>query len=546
MALEAGSTFAGYQIERRLGTGGMGAVYLAKHPRLPRRDALKVLDAGLGADKSFRIRFEREAELTARLDHPNIVSIRDRGIEGDQLWISMQFIDGTDAAGLIQQGPAVLPPARAVNIVAEAAKGLDYAHRHGLLHRDVKPANLLISTDDEGDKVVVTDFGIARTLDDNTALTSTGSFLATIAYAAPELIEGRTIDHRIDVYALGCTLFEMLTGSVPFARPNPVAMMHAHITAPAPHPSEKNRAVPPALDLVIERAMAKDPADRFQTCRDFANAARAALTGVAPRPTPPPTAVRNFTPPPTQTRPPTASGPHPAPSGPHPAPSGPHAAASGPHPAPSGPHSPPSGPQRPPSEPHRAPSGPQPQPQATSQPQQVPPSQPRISAPQQFAPTGATAVGTPPSRSGPSKNVIIMALSTLAAVILVVVVAVALSGGDKKSPTPSKSDEEQVEDAIRTFAITVHDKGFTAAAKLACADSRANIEKQIEEGKLEGDAGVYMIVIEEVKDIIVDRNRATADVTSQVSKTGETADSTTDSEILEREDGQWKICDPPT
>ena len=537
MALEAGSTFAGYQIERRLGTGGMGAVYLAKHPRLPRRDALKVLDAGLGADKSFRIRFEREAELTARLDHPNIVSIRDRGIEGDQLWISMQFIDGTDAAGLIQQGPAALPPARAVNIVAEAAKGLDYAHRHGLLHRDVKPANLLISTDDEGDKVVVTDFGIARTLDDNTALTSTGSFLATIAYAAPELIEGRAIDHRIDVYALGCTLFEMLTGSVPFARPNPVAMMHAHITAPAPHPSEKNRSVPPALDLVIERAMAKDPADRYQTCRDFANAARAALTGVAPRPTPPPTPVRHFTPPPTQTRPPTASAPHHVPSGPHPAPSGSH-------PAPSGPHS---GPQRPPSEPHRSPSGPQPQPHATSQPQQVQPPAQRISAPQQFAPTGAIAASrTSPPRSGPSKNLIIMGLSVLAAVILVVVVAVALSGGDKKSTTPAKSDEEQVEDAIRTFAITVHDKGFTAAAKLACAETRANIEKQIEDGSLEGDAGVYMIVIEEVKDVIVDRNRATADVTSQVSRTGETADSTTDSEILELEDGQWKLCDPPT
>ena len=139
-----------------------------------------------------------------------------------------------------------------------------------------------------------------------------------------------------------------------------------------------------------------------------------------------------------------------------------------------------------------------------------------------------------------------MGLSVLAAIILVVVVAVALSGGDKKSPTPAKSDEEQVEDAIRTFAITVHDKGFTAAAKLACAETRANIEKQIEDGSLEGDAGVYMIVIEEVKDIIVDRNRATADVTSQVSKTGETADSTTDSEILELEDGQWKLCDPPT
>lgn len=332
MALEPGSTFAGYRIERRLGAGGMGAVYLGKHPRLPRKDAIKILDATLGSDEGFRARFEREAELTARLDHANIVTIHDRGIEGGRLWISMQYVDGVDAAQLIKKGPMALPPQRTIHIISEAAKGLDYAHRNGLLHRDVKPANILISTDDEGDKVLVSDFGIARTLDDTTALTSTGSFLATIAYAAPELIEGNSVDHRIDIYALGCTLFEMLTGSVPFVRPNPVAVMHAHVTASPPRPSLANPALPKALDDVIARAMAKNPAERFSTCREMAAAASMALSGVptggmptvvnpapslpmTPAPFTGPLAPVSATPtrfasPPRTPPPPSSSGPH--------------------------------------------------------------------------------------------------------------------------------------------------------------------------------------------------------------------------------------------
>ncbi len=286
MALEPGSYFAGYRIERLLGQGGMGAVYLAKHPRLPRRDALKILDVSLGSDSGFRARFEREAEIAASLDHPNIVSIYDRGIEGERAWISMQFVDGSDAAKLVKQGPSALPPRRAVDIVAQAARGLDYAHRKGLLHRDIKPANLLLAAgeggDDEHDRVLVADFGIARTLDDTAALTSTGSFLATIAYAAPELIEGTHIDHRVDVYALGCTLYEMLTGSVPFVRETPVAVMHAHLTAPPPRPSQHNPALPSALDAVIARAMAKSPVQRYNSCRELAAEALAAFTGSHP------------------------------------------------------------------------------------------------------------------------------------------------------------------------------------------------------------------------------------------------------------------------
>ncbi|MGS2805876.1 serine/threonine-protein kinase [Nocardia sp. MW-W600-9] len=216
MEFGPGASLAGYRIERRLGGGGMGAVYLARHPRLPRHDALKVLDARLAVEPTFRARFEREADLAARLRHPNVVQIFDRGVDGDRLWIAMQFVDGLDAARLLRHGLAVLTPERAVRIVAEAAKGLDYAHRQGLLHRDIKPANLLIARADDGtDEVLVTDFGIARSMGETTSLTSAGSVLGTLAYAAPEQLEGEPIDVRTDVYALGGTLYELLTGFVP-------------------------------------------------------------------------------------------------------------------------------------------------------------------------------------------------------------------------------------------------------------------------------------------------------------------------------------------
>ncbi|MFI1914133.1 serine/threonine-protein kinase [Nocardia sp. NPDC020380] len=278
--LTPGTLFAGYTIERALAHGGMGTVYLARHPRLPRNDALKVLPQALTADPEFQRRFQREAEITARLEHPNIVTVHDRGIDRGCLWMAMQFVDGSDVAELIRRSPAGVAPGPALHIVTEAARGLDEAHRHGLLHRDVKPANLLLRyTSEAAPQVLVADFGIAKAAGSSTALTRTGSVLATVAYAAPEQLTGGTVDHRADIYALGCTFFELLTGSKPFPRADLTAIMHAHLTEPPPRASALNPALPQAIDTVLARAMAKDPLDRYETCAAFATAAAAGLDG---------------------------------------------------------------------------------------------------------------------------------------------------------------------------------------------------------------------------------------------------------------------------
>ncbi|QLY34267.1 serine/threonine protein kinase [Nocardia huaxiensis] len=248
----------------------MGAVYLARHPRLPRYDALKVL--ARGADPRFRERFQREARLASRLDHPNVVSIHGSGEDGELLWIAMQFVDGQDSAQLVRDGG--LTAERAIAIVTQAARGLDAAHRSGLLHRDVKPANILVTQDDE--RVLVADFGIAREAADPTA---TGMLRATPAYAAPEQIRGGSLDHRADVYGLGATLYHLLTGQVPYPRDSTAAMVHAHLTATPPRPSRIAPTLPVALDAVLARALAKDPAERFRSCGELAEAARATLGG---------------------------------------------------------------------------------------------------------------------------------------------------------------------------------------------------------------------------------------------------------------------------
>ncbi|AHH21809.1 putative serine/threonine protein kinase [Nocardia nova SH22a] len=281
-----GELFAGYRIVRRLGAGGMGTVYVGEHPRLPRLDAIKILDPALAADPEFRARFQREAELAARIDHPNVVAVRDRGVEGESVWISMQYVDGRDAAALLREhGP--VRPERAVRIVAEAARGLDVVHRAGLLHRDVKPANILLAADTDGETVRITDFGIARPAESGTALTRTGTILASLAYAAPEQFEGGATDHRADVYSLGCTLFELLTGAVPFAGRSPAAMMAAHLGAAPPRPSAADPRLPAALDDVIARAMAKQPGDRYASCGELAEAAGRAVAEDLPAPAPP-------------------------------------------------------------------------------------------------------------------------------------------------------------------------------------------------------------------------------------------------------------------
>ncbi|MGV9923518.1 serine/threonine-protein kinase [Nocardia rhamnosiphila] len=284
VVLEQGTIFAGYRIERLLGAGGMAAVYLARHPRLPRWDAVKIADASSVSDPKLTERFHREAELAARLTHRNIVAVYDRGIEGDRLWIAMQYIEGTDAARLIHRDGGRLSGPRSVHIVREAARGLDHAHAKGLLHRDVKPANLLIAdtVDDDGDEyVLVTDFGIARTLADSVALTSTGTVMGTPAYIAPEQIEGTDIDARTDVYALGASLYTMLTGAPPFLGATPLAAIHAHLTQPPPRPSAIDPGLAP-FDDIITTAMAKNRNDRYPTCRDLAAASRAALDHTVP------------------------------------------------------------------------------------------------------------------------------------------------------------------------------------------------------------------------------------------------------------------------
>ncbi|MGW5383639.1 serine/threonine-protein kinase [Nocardia sp. NPDC003963] len=274
--MQVGDVIGGYRIERLLGSGGMGSVYLARHPRMPRRVALKTLNDSVGADSEFRARFIREADLAARLSHPNVVAIHDRGVQDECLWIAMQYVSGSDAAQLIEDQPRGLDPYRAVDIVTAAARGLDAAHEAGLLHRDVKPANILVSS---SGWVLVTDFGIARDTGASTVLTATGDVLATIAYAAPEQISGETLDHRADVYALGCTLYYLLTGAKPFPRPTPAAVLSAHLNDRPPKPSAVRSELPHGLDIVIAQAMAKAPRDRYPSCGALAADARAALRG---------------------------------------------------------------------------------------------------------------------------------------------------------------------------------------------------------------------------------------------------------------------------
>ncbi|MCP2274863.1 serine/threonine-protein kinase [Nocardia amikacinitolerans] len=310
--LASGEVFAGYVIERQLGRGGMGSVYLAKHPRLPRMTALKLLNRELFFDKEVRARFEREADLVARLDHPGIVTVYDRGLEDDQLWISMQYIDGIDAASV---DPKTLPPERAVQIIKETADALDYAHGMGVLHRDVKPANILLarSTGGRGERVYLTDFGIARLRDDTGHLTQTGTFTATLAYASPEQLTGASLDHRSDQYSLACALFWLFTGSGPFAATNPAQVIQGHLQSAPPALSSVRPGLPFALDGVLAKAMAKRPDDRFASCSEFAAAAQAALSGQSVPSMPLVGGPRPVTAPPQP-----ISGPHPITGGPIP------------------------------------------------------------------------------------------------------------------------------------------------------------------------------------------------------------------------------------
>jgi Protein kinase domain len=272
MSLEAGQVFAGYTILRTLGAGAMGTVYLAAHPRLPRQDALKVLPADLTGDAEFRARFLREAELAASLSHPHIVRIHDRGEFDGQFWISMDFVAGTDASRLLLENyPRGMPLTEVVPIITGVASALDYAHHRGLLHRDVKPANILLADPDgQQRRVFLADFGVARRMDDALGLTATNMTVGTVAYAAPEQLKGEPMDGRADQYALACTAYHLLTGAPPYDYSNPAVVISQHVAAPPPAIGQ-HRPDLAGLDAVFATAMAKEPGGRFGTCGEFAH-----------------------------------------------------------------------------------------------------------------------------------------------------------------------------------------------------------------------------------------------------------------------------------
>jgi serine/threonine protein kinase, bacterial len=283
--LQEGELFAGYTIVRRLGAGGMGEVYLADHPRLPRRDALKILPAAFTANQEFRQRFNREADLAGSLYNEHIVGIHDRGEYHGQLWISMDYVEGTDAAHLLNdQHPTGMALPDVLEIVSAVADALDYAHTRGLLHRDVKPANILLGHPNPRRRILLADFGIARQLDDAGGLTATNMLMGTTAYCAPEQLQGSDLDGRVDQYALGCTAYQLLTGGAPFHNSNPAVVITQHLSAPPPSLSMRRPELA-YLDTVIAKALAKDRAERYPTCADFA-AALGAPPGPAPMPGP--------------------------------------------------------------------------------------------------------------------------------------------------------------------------------------------------------------------------------------------------------------------
>ncbi|HEX7278940.1 MAG TPA: serine/threonine-protein kinase [Solirubrobacterales bacterium] len=278
--LSDGDEFAGYRIDRRLGRGGMGILYLALEAGLERRVALKLIAPEAATDEVFARRFAEESRIAASIEHPNVVPIYAAGEEQGVPWIAMRYVAGSDLGRrLTREGR--LDPAEAVALIAQVGNGLDAIHAAGLVHRDVKPANVLLSGDPGSEHAYITDFGVARNIATESGLTQTGRFVGTLDYVAPEQISGAALDARVDVYALGCLLFKLLTGEVPFPREGEAARLYAHLNDPPPAPSLYAPTVPKALDDVVARAMAKTPDDRFPSAGDLGRAAQAAISGTA-------------------------------------------------------------------------------------------------------------------------------------------------------------------------------------------------------------------------------------------------------------------------
>jgi predicted Ser/Thr protein kinase len=277
--LERGTIVAGYRIDGVVGEGGMAVVYRATQLSLDRVVALKVIAPELGDDPSFRTRFKREGQLQAALDHEHIVPVHEAGESDRGLFLAMRLIAGPTLKDLILSGQ--LDPRRSLRLLTQVAQALDTAHQAGLIHRDIKPQNILIDKDDH---VYLADFGLTKALDDTTRLTGTGQFLGTIDYVAPEQIQGEPPIAASDSYSLTAVLYECLTGEVPFAGPNEAAVLHAHVVRPPPRISETHPEIPAAMDEVIARGMAKDPAERPAAATALLRAATQALASAPPKP----------------------------------------------------------------------------------------------------------------------------------------------------------------------------------------------------------------------------------------------------------------------
>lgn len=271
-----GSEVAGYRIVGELGRGGMGTVYVAEQSAPRRKVVLKLLRPELSTDEGFRQRFVHESEAAASTEHPNIVPIYSAGESDGLLYIAMRYVEGDDLGEVIaRDGP--LPAQRAIDIVSQIASALDAAHARGLVHRDVKPGNILL---DAGGNAYLSDFGLIKRNEVNTGLTETGQFMGSIDYCAPEQIRGEEVDGRADVYSLACVLFESVTGRPPFRRDTEVATLYAHLEQDPPRLASGGTGPMRDLDRVLTNAMAKRPSERYASAGEFARAARHAV-GVA-------------------------------------------------------------------------------------------------------------------------------------------------------------------------------------------------------------------------------------------------------------------------
>jgi serine/threonine-protein kinase len=276
------TVIAGYRIEDVAGRGGMGVVYRAQHMHLGRTVALKLLNPELAASEEFRERFIREARAAAELEHPNIVPVYDAGEVDGRLYLAMKFIEGTDMAHLLDRETR-LTAERTLPLMEQLASALDAAHNNGLIHRDVKPANALL----EGDRLYLTDFGLTRRVDSTRPLTATGRAVGTAAYLAPEQIRGEPLDRRVDVYALGCVLYQCLSGQPPYLRDTDMLIMWAHVGAEPPSLSSAVAEIPSAVDRVLKKALAKSREDRYDTCGQLVSEMKRALNPSQPMETPP-------------------------------------------------------------------------------------------------------------------------------------------------------------------------------------------------------------------------------------------------------------------